>query len=315
VQNLVMLTVAFFLLRALGQGALSLLSQNMLAMWFRQRLGTVSGIASVAVNLITAFIPVGVLAVIKQVGWRNAYLLAGAVVLALMLPLALLIFVNRPEDVGQQVDGDNIDIEKTNDHIPETSLDLKQAMRTRAYWIMVAVMISWAGIITAIIFNLLPIFTAKGLTEEEAAFTFTLLLIISAVGQLIGGYLADRIPLQWLAFSGLTLYTAGVLSLGLAPDTWVVLAYTTSVGLAQGFLNGLFSTIWPRYYGRKHLGKIRGSIWTVTVAGSSAGPFLMGLAFDRFGDFKISLLVSAAILGVLAIAGLWATPPQETIPA
>jgi cyanate permease len=36
----------------------------------------------------------------------------------------------------------------------------------------------------------------------------------------------------------------------------------------------------------------------------------MGLAYDRFGDFRFSLIVVASVLAMLAIAGLWATPPK-----
>ena len=49
VQNLLMLFVAFFFLRLLGQGALSLLADNTLPMWFQVRLGTVAGIMSAGV--------------------------------------------------------------------------------------------------------------------------------------------------------------------------------------------------------------------------------------------------------------------------
>lgn len=63
-----------------------------------------------------------------------------------------------------------------------------------------------------------------------------------------------------------------------------------------------------RYFGRAHLGKIRGSVWTAAVAGSSIGPILMGVAYDRTGDFRLALIAVVVILSDLAIAGLWATP-------
>ncbi len=109
VNSLVMLTLAFFFLRMFGQGALELLSTNMLPMWFRERLGRVSGIKNVVVRLLIGSVPLGVLAVIKQVGWRGTYMLAGAVVLGVMLPLALFIYIGRPEDIDLLLDiGKNI---------------------------------------------------------------------------------------------------------------------------------------------------------------------------------------------------------------
>ena len=65
VNSLFMLTLAFFFLRMFGQGALELLSTNMLPMWFRERLGRVSGINNVVVRLLIGTVPIGILAVIK----------------------------------------------------------------------------------------------------------------------------------------------------------------------------------------------------------------------------------------------------------
>ncbi|MBN2503080.1 MAG: MFS transporter [Anaerolineales bacterium] len=60
-RNLFMLFLAFFFLRTFGQGALTLLSSNMLAMWFRTRLGTVSGITGVLNYVFVGVEPVGCL--------------------------------------------------------------------------------------------------------------------------------------------------------------------------------------------------------------------------------------------------------------
>ncbi len=315
VNGLFMLTLAFFFLRMFGQGALELLSTNMLAMWFRERLGRVSGIKNVVVRLLIGSIPIGVLAIIKQIGWRETYMLAGAVVLGVMLPLALFIYVGRPEDIGEAIEGGNTPEGPVKAKLqaldPARDLSLKEAMRTRSYWILVLSWIAWAAIATAITFNLLPIFTELGLSEEAAAGMFSLLMIASAIFQILGGALADRIALRWLVVGALGLYSLAVSALLFLPPDIAVLSYTLTLGLGLGLFGGLSNTVWVRYFGRTHLGYIRGSMWTASVAGSSVGPFLMGLAYDRFGDFRLSLIVIASVLAVLAFAGLWATPPRS----
>jgi sugar phosphate permease len=314
VNSLPMLFLAFFFLRLLGQGALELMSVNMLPMWFNKTLGTISGVRNVAVNLLIGAIPLGVLGLINRIGWRNTYVLAGAVVFSIMLPIAIFFYINRPEEIGQTLDGKtNQAIEDENNanaSIPETALNLKAALKTRAFWILSMTWFAWAGIATAITFNLLPIFTAKGLTEEQAASTFIILMVISSLFQIVGGALADRIPLNRLAFGGPVLYSAAIVALITVPASAVVLAYTLILGVGQGMFGGLGTTVWVRYFGREHLGKIRGAVWTAGVAGSSIGPFLMGVSYDTFGDFFISLVVCAVFMFGLAIANLWATPPR-----
>jgi MFS family permease len=315
VNSLPMLFLAFFFLRLLGQGALELMSQNMLPMWFRKSLGTISGVRNVAVNLLVGAIPLGVLGLINRIGWRNTYVLAGAVVFTILMPIVIFFYITRPEEIGQTVDGDageaNADENPTDPATPENALDLKSALRTRAFWILSMTWFAWAAIATAITFNLLPIFTAKGLTEEQAASTFIILMVISSLFQIVGGALADRIPLNRLAFGGPFLYSAAIVALITVPASAVVLVYTLILGVGQGMFGGLGTTVWVRYFGREHLGKIRGAVWTAGVAGSSIGPFLMGVSYDTFGDFFISLVVCAVFMFGLAFANLWATPPSR----
>ena len=312
--SLLMLAMAFFFLRMFGQGALELLSTNMLPMWFRERLGRVSGIKNVVVSLMIGIIPISVLAVIKLVGWRGAYILAGAIVLGVMLPVALFIYVGRPEDIGEEVEGANAPQAAVNTELRESASDedftLKEAMRSRAYWILVSSRIAWSAIVTAITFNLLPIFTELGLSEESAAGMFSLLMIGSAIFMILGGALADRVALNWLSFGALGLFSVAVGALILLPPNAAILSYTLLLGIGLGLFGGLSNTVWVRYFGRTHLGKIRGSVFTAVVAGSSVGPFLMGFSFDRSGDFQSALIVAAVVLAVLAVAGLWATPPK-----
>jgi MFS family permease len=314
VNSLFMLALAFFFLRLFGQGALELLSTNMLPMWFRERLGRVSGVKDFVVSLLIGGVPLGVLAVISQIGWRGTYMLAGAVVLGVMLPVAFFIYVGRPEDIGEVVEGVDSPQEPANVELrtstPEKDFTLKEAMGTRAYWILVLSRIAWSAITTAITFNLLPIFTELGFSKEAAAGLFSLLMIASAIFLILGGALADLVDLRWLVSGSLGLYSLAVGALILMPPAAAILSYTLTLGLGQGLYGGLSNTIWVRYFGRTHLGKIRGSLWTATVAGSSIGPFLMGLAFDRFGNFQLSLIVAASVMAIMAIAGLWATPPK-----
>jgi cyanate permease len=226
--------------------------------------------------------------------------------------MVYFLFVNRPEEIGQTIDGGARlaapDL-GTSDQSPERAYTLKMAVRTRSYWILTLTWLAWAAIGTAIAFNFLPIFTAKGLSEQQAAAIFTGLMTVSAVFQILGGILADRVPLRWLAFGGPALYAIAVGALILVSGSSAALVYILVLGLGQGLFMGLGATVWVHYFGRAHLGKIRGTSWTFAVAGSSIGPFLMGVSYDQTGDFRLSLVSIVVILTGLAIAGLWATPP------
>ena len=312
VQGLLMLFLAFFFLRVLGQGALGLLATNTLAMWFQVRLGTVSGMMSAAVAGAIALIPPMILLLVNEFGWRGAYAVLGITVWLLMLPVLFLLYQNRPEDVGQQLDGRSssaadIAIED-NEEAP--SFTLQEARHTRSYWILLLFTAAWALIITAIFFNIIPIFTNQGLTDANAAATYTTLAVALAVSQLIGGVLADRFRLHWLAFFCMLFIAGGVWMLSQANSILLAQLYALLIGIGQGLFGAVNNTVWVRYYGRAHLGRIRGSVALAMVAGSSTGPFIMGATYDLFGSYQVSLNLFIALLIPLAIATLWATPPS-----
>ena len=312
VQGLLMLFLAFFFLRVLGQGALGLMAINTLAMWFQVRLGTVAGMMNAAAAGAIALIPPMILLLINQFGWRGAYTVLGVLVWLLMLPVLLLLYRNRPEDVGQTMDGrpsakTELAIEEKEE---ADSFTLQEARHTRSFWILLLFTAAWAMIITAIFFNIIPVFTDQGLTDAHAAATFTTIAVALAITQLIAGMLADRYRLNWLASLCMIFIAAGVWMLSQADSVGLAQLYALLIGIGQGLFGAVNNTVWVRYFGRAHLGRIRGSAAMAMVAGSSTGPFIMGATYDLFGSYQVSLTLFIALLIPLAIATLWATPPM-----
>jgi MFS family permease len=311
--SLFTLFLAFFFLRAFGQGALSLVAGNTLAMWFDKRLGAVSGVMNVGVAASIAMLPPMFLALIQLIGWRNAYIVLGAGVWILLFPIVILLYKNQPHDVNQTLDSKaSMESAATNALRVEAAshdLSLASARRSRAYWLLIGATAAWSMIGTAIAFNIIPIFDSFGFSETNAAATFTVLAIASAATQIVAGVIADYIPLRWMASASLAMIALAVVTLMGLDSLAGSRLYATFYGIGQGLFGIVSATIWVRYYGRTHLGAIRGSVWMATVAASSTGPFLMGFTFDSLGSYQASFVIFLTILVLLAIAVLWATPP------
>jgi len=311
VGSLVTLMIGFFLLRLLGQGGLSLLSGNIAAMWFREKLGTVTGIISSGYSVSMAVMPAFFLYLINLKGWRTAYTWLGYLVWLIMLPILLLIFKNKPEDVEQVLDGggeENPEIPGQQTH-SVYSFTPKEARKTPAYWIMMINSALWAMIITAVFFNLLSIFDSLGISPGVAAATYTTYAAASLVTQLLLGPAADRGSLQYMLLACMAFLAAGVAVLTFSESPLLAHAYAVLIGISTGLISLVGGTLFARYFGQANLGKLRGGVLTAQVAGSSLGPFITGVIYDLTGSFQISLWIFVAILVPAALVSLKATRP------
>jgi MFS family permease len=311
VSGLVTLFVAFLFLRMLGQGAMGLLSANTVAMWFNRRLGFTSGVMSLGIAVAVGGMPALGLWLIDGFGWRWAYAILGVGVWVMVFPVLAIFYRNRPEDVGQVPDGTVRMSEAAQKAEDARSFSLSEAMRTRAYWIGAAAISHWSMIGTGIQFHLVQIFLDRGMTVSDAALAFSVLAGAGACGRLMGGILADRLPLNGLLSVAPAVLACGVFLLLQMKGTGTIMMFGGAMGLGQGLLQSAHTTLWARYYGRVHLGKIRGSLSTITVAASGIGPFAMGFSYDRFGGYSEILWVFLAIMTTMVFVGLLATKPKS----
>lgn len=333
------LTIGFFCLRFLGQGALGLVSSHALAMWYERRLGFVEAIRHLGMPLAVALLPTGVLALIAATSWGTAYAILGLAIWAIVLPLLALAYVNTPEDINQNLDGepdpqphrdqeDQIDVEIDAPSIGDAGLQsaparangpqftLKQALRTRAYWIVTASMVLSAAVGTSFVFHTQPMVADLGLSKTAAAAAVGTLGIVQLIVTVPFGHLIDKYrPRMLLAASGFMLGAACCIFAAASRSSSPLLMLHGSyflLGLSQALLFLLASPIFARFYGRTHHGAIRGSLTTFMVIGTSAGPFVFSFWRDLSGNFNQVFAVSGVVAVLLAI---WAIRLQQpTLP-
>jgi MFS family permease len=93
IQKALMLGIGFVLLRTLGQGALNMVSNNVVNMWWVRRRGTILGIAGAVSSLVgNGLFPSLAHALIGHYAWRASYLILGSLLVAFMLPVGLIFF-------------------------------------------------------------------------------------------------------------------------------------------------------------------------------------------------------------------------------
>ncbi|MCC9607783.1 MFS transporter [Blastopirellula sp. JC732] len=316
------LFLGFLLIRMFGQGALTLLATTSVDMWFRQRLGFAVGIRNLSMPIALALFPLMSESLIENIGWRMTYVVLGIGVCGLMLPLLFVFFRNKPEDIGQLPDGvkslpaepGDLDQKPVDPDLHLPQFTMGEALLTRSYWILVALMSCWAMIATALTFVMVRFLESRGLSEDEAPVIFLCTALTMAICQFIGGWLADHVRLHWLMAAGAVGLAMSVICYANINSVYGAALFGLVFGAAQGVAVSGASSAWARYFGRAHLGKIKGSSMTWIVAGSAAGPYLLNLGAANLGGYEPVLWLFTAIFASLAVACMFCTPPRVKYP-
>jgi MFS family permease len=95
-----MLLIGFALLRGTAIGGLSLVSQQVVNLWFVQRRGIAAAAASLGLAAGSMVFPRFFDYLIALHGWRGAYLALAVLVALTILPVAAALFRDRPEKFG-----------------------------------------------------------------------------------------------------------------------------------------------------------------------------------------------------------------------
>ncbi|UQA96343.1 MFS transporter [Streptomyces halobius] len=309
VTGVVGLTAGFIGIRMAGQGALSLVATTTVAYWFDKRRGLALGITSAIGTAGISLAPVLIERLVSDYGWRQAWAIEGIAVWLIVIPLALFGIRNRPADLGQHVDGVTPTDGAPTD-APLTGWPLRKALRTGAFWAVAACLAASSMLTTGLNFHQIALLGERGLTPAEAAANFLPQTAAALLATLAAGALIDRLPPKVILLVAMTVLACGVLSARLVTPGWAAIGYGVLLGTSNGLLRAVESATYPRYFGTAHLGAIRGSAHTITIAASAFGPLAVSMGHDLTGHYGPALTALAALPAAAALAVLMTREPR-----
>ncbi|MBM86465.1 MAG: MFS transporter [Rhodospirillaceae bacterium] len=304
VPSLIWLGVGFCGVRFLAQGSLMLNCANVISHWFSRKRGFAMGVMLLGFAVSMAIHPVASQWLIDNVGWRKAWFWLGVSTWGLMLPLVVLLLHNAPEALGLRSDGAAADEPETavdQRHSADFGLTLAQALRTPTFYIVASGLFTMSMLITTLHFFQVSIFEHQGLSPNIAAGMFALSALVAVVSQPIFGRGLDRLPTHRMFGVALFVLCGSLFSVTFVCDLPTAILYGVIFGINNAISMTLFGYLWPRYFGRKHLGSIQGTGQMIGVVGASIGPLPLGIAFDLFGNYNQMLYILAVIPIFVAI--------------
>lgn len=271
----------------------------MVARWFTRQRGRATSLAYMG----GAFGGPGVIlvaALLESVGWRTSVIILGIGMWIVCIPLAM-VARSRPDDYGLQPDGDTIiqnstDTNASNTAKSSTSITLKQAVKSRYFWALVAILgtqhVSMGGIQA----HQIAYFEDIGFSTTKAASTVAISFTISAIGRLVVGILTDWTDWRRVFIAIIIGQIVSLLILANVSTYWHAVVFSLILGFSHGMMVPIRPIIGGRLFGTNNLGSIWGTIDGAVVATGVVGPVYLGWTFDTFNTYIPAYYILSVVL-------------------
>lgn len=296
--------IASFLVLGLGMACLSTNSVgSTLAPWFEKLQGRAMSTAMLGASFGGMASTPLLMGSITQWGFQTTTLLAAAVTVVVILPLALWVLKARPQDLGQLPDG----IAPQSHHFvqpPSASWGLKQAMSTLRFKTVVVAfglgLMVQVGFLSHHVPLAIPVLGVDGAATVVFAAAMT-----SLGGRLLLARYADHVDVRTVATCVLLIASMSLLGLALLPTTWAFVLFSITYGLTVGNVTTLSPIIVRKEFGGASFGVVYGFASALIQLSMAIGPSMYGFMKDAFGGYVPVLLLSAVLYSLAAVASYW----------
>ena len=315
VGGIVSFYLAFILLLALGVSlGLGPPPGAAVANWFRRKRGFALGIYISGAGAGSLMVP-GVAFLITLYGWRGASIALAFAVVVLGFPLASLMR-HRPEQYGMLPDGDaptETGTPQGQASAPEADLSLREALRTRAFWVMGLAFAMRGFVSSSMGLHLFPALQGKGYSATQAGSVLALIGILSLSGRVTVGWLGDRFDHRMVGAVTMTVLGVSAIVLANAGALWEVLLFAVLYAPSDGGTVSNMFAMRSEYFGRKAFATIGGAMASIQVLGSIFGPLTAGLIYDVTGSYTLAFYLFSVI--AVAAAALILTAKRPAVQA
>jgi MFS family permease len=330
--------VAFGVMAAIGSAMLHIVPlTTIVSNWFVVNRGTAIGIVSAGSGAGQLVLLPLVQYLIHRIGWRNSYLVLGALIMIIPATLILLFLYRRPADLGlsiadetglkrkgdaleQVVAADESIIEPQETERQTTLVDkdwantewtVAKALRTFRFWALAVVMAMYGAGFFMISVHLVAYLLDKGYSSILAASVVGLQGFITIIGTILGGTLSDRLGREKTLTLSITIFIGCIMLLnlgGVVVNPLIIYAFAVLYGTGYGMAQPALMASAADLFEGQHFGSILGIIILGAFTGGAIGTWLGGYFFDLTKAYQINFLVAGVVMFISA-ALIWMARP------
>ena len=284
----------FYVFNALGYVfAGPLPCQVLISRWFDKNRGKAMGIAYLGIGAGGALVPLLANGIESRFGWNIAMVALGVIVIMISLPMALFIREPKVQEVKQATE-------------PTVSISIKTILTNPNFYLLCFGSICAIGVVGGVNQHLKLYLRDLNFTQERAAQIMSMVLMMSLIGRVAMGWLADLISRKYVMIL-IYLMVASAIPLLLLPDfagKIYVFAVIYGIGLGGDYM--IIPLMAGDLFGVKALGRTMGIILVADGIAESSFPMLVGALHDATGNYTLGFtaLICVALTGAIIVSFL-----------
>jgi MFS family permease len=282
--------------------------------WFVSKRGLAIGIVVAGIGMGTVVMSPLARYLVATYGWSWSYIILGLLAWIIIIPGAFLLR-RSPEEKGLLPLGkakaivgtkENSNTSKEEGSLPpeRAGFSLKDAAHTRAFWILLAIIIFWSICVQMVMIHIYPHATGLKIPEVVAANFLVVIGISSIIGRLAMGAVSDRLGGKRTLVICLILQALAMFWLLRAADIGMLYLFAAVFGFAYGGCVPQLPVIAGEIFKLKSIGAIVGVQMLGVAIGGAIGPLLGGRTFDVTGSYFFAFIASGicTILALILLA-------------
>lgn len=293
-----------------GLSASTILPATMvISNWFGERRGTALGLTTAGMELGGMVIAIVAGHLDAVYGWRFAYAVLAIPLVVIVAPLYLVFVRTRPEQPAQSASIAKPSATEFMSSLP--GLELNEALRTRAFWMLVVLQFCFTFAVGGSFIHLVQYLISMGYTLGAGTMVVGFSLGLALIGKPAMGVLGDRIGGKNALALCLLLSAANTAFLLLARMFWVLVIFTVVGGLTGSAPIALGPLVQVETLGLKRYGSIAGLLGITFTLGAMMGPPIVGKLADVTGSYTVSFEVCALVAFIGAVASFLCVAPAR----
>jgi len=306
VDSYLMLMMILIPFQGLGwTGVGPLVHTKLMVNWFTRNRGMALGIAIMGISVAGLVTPLINAYLAQTIGWRHSYVLYASLLLLVVVPGTLLLVRQKPSDMGQHPDGDEVDLACASQILEPQEISVlatyKEFISSKAFWSVVLTFGLMNGVYSAMATHLPTYVTSElGMDLYDGAFLLTIAGGFAITGKIAFGWMMDRWPAKITVMAGVSAYLCSTLLLIFSERYAGLVVAAGMFGLGFGGMVPVRSVLISRLFGVAKFSRVNGLL-SFFIAPATFWVLATGYIVDTSGTYVTAFQVW---FGAFLLAGL-----------